>query len=95
MGNAPAQLSQLELVFEKAVSSLLALGGVTLFIMLLVGGFKYLTAGSDGKAMEGAQKTLTYAIGGLVLLAGSYMLLRIIGEFTGTEGVLTDFKISK
>lgn len=88
MGNPPATLEKLEIIFENVVVTLLALGGITLFIMLLTGGFKYLTSGGDPKAVEGAQKTLTYAIGGLVLLAGSYMILRIIATITGTDGVV-------
>ncbi len=93
MGPAPATLQGLETVFESVVTSLLALGGIVLFLMLLSGGFKYLTSGGDPKAVESAQKTLTYAIGGLVLLAGSYMLLNIIAQFTGAD--VTNFKIFK
>jgi hypothetical protein len=93
MGSAPATLQGLETVFESVVTSLLALGGIVLFLMLLSGGFKYLTSGGDPKAVEGAQKTLTYAIGGLVLLAGSFMLLNIIAQFTGAD--VTNFKIFK
>lgn len=89
----PAQLSQLEDVFGSVVTSLLALGGIVLFLMLLSGGFKYLTSGGDPKATEGAQKTLTYAIGGLVMLAGSYIILRIISDFTGAD--VTNFIIKK
>lgn len=95
MGAAPAQLSQLETVFENVVTSLLALGGIVLFLMLLSGGFKYLTSGGDPKATESAQKTLTYAIGGLVMLAGSFIILKIIGDFTGTDTIITNFKIFK
>lgn len=90
---APAQLSQLEEVFGNVVTSLLALGGIVLFLMLLSGGFKYLTSGGDPKATETAQKTLTYAIGGMVLLAGSYMILRIISDFTGAD--VTNFVITR
>ncbi len=93
MGPAPATLQQLETVFGNLVTSLLALGGIVLFLMLLTGGFKYLTSGGDPKAAEGAQKTLTYAIGGLVLLAGSYMILNIIKTFTGAD--VTNFVIYK
>jgi hypothetical protein len=93
MTTAPAQLSQLEDVFGNVVTSLLALGGIVLFLMLLSGGFKYLTSGGDPKAVEGAQKTLTYAIGGLVLLAFSYLILVIIGTFTGAD--VTNFVIFK
>lgn len=93
MGAEPAQLSQLQDVFGSVVGSLLALGGIVLFLMLLSGGFKYLTSGGDPKSVEGAQKTLTYAIGGLVLLAGSFMLLKIISTFTGAD--ITNFRISR
>ncbi|MEK7168620.1 MAG: pilin [Patescibacteria group bacterium] len=90
---SPPPLSKLEDVFGNVVTSLLALGGIVLFLMLLSGGFKYLTSGGDAKLAEGAQKTLTYAIGGLVLLAGSYMILRIISDFTGAD--VTNFVIYK
>lgn len=93
MAATPATLQDLEKVFESLVTSLLALGGIVLFLMLLNGGFKYLTSGGDPKATEGAQKTLTYAIGGLVLLAGSYMILNIIKTFTGAD--VTNFVIYK
>lgn len=89
----PAELSQLEDVFGNVVTSLLALGGIVLFLMLLSGGFKYLTSGGDPKATETAQKTLTYAIGGMVLLAGSYVILRIISDFTGAD--VTNFVITR
>ncbi len=91
MAASPATLQDLEKVFESLITSLLALGGIVLFLMLLNGGFKYLTSGGDPKATEGAQKTLTYAIGGLVLLAGSYMILNIIKTFTGAD--VTNFII--
>lgn len=87
----PAKISDLETIFGNVVTSLLALGGIVLFLMLLSGGFKYLTSGGDPKATETAQKTLTYAIGGMVLLAGSYMILRIISDFTGAD--VTNFVI--
>lgn len=90
---APAQLSQLGDVFGNVVTSLLALGGIVLFLMLLTGGFKYLTSGGDPKATETAQKTLTYAIGGMILLAGSYLILRIISDFTGAD--VTNFVITR
>lgn len=93
MAAAPAKLQDLETVFGSVVTSLLALGGFLLFLMLLSGGFKYLTSGGDPKATEGAQKTLTYAIGGLVLLAGSFIILKIIENFTGAT--ITNFVIYK
>lgn len=93
MNNDPAQLSDLDFIFENVVATLLSLGALALFIMLISGGFKYLTAAGDPKATESAQKTLTYAIGGLILLAGSFMILSIIQTITGVE--VTNFVIYK
>lgn len=80
-----ATLKGVEDVFGNLVGALLALAGIALFIMLLIGGFKYLTAGGDPKSVESAQKTLTYAIMGLVLVALAYLILKFINVFTGAN----------
>lgn len=86
-----AQLSGLECVFANIVQVVLAFGGIVLFLMLLVGGFKYITAGGNPQSLEGAKKTLTYAIGGTILLVFSFLVLVLIQEFTGVE--ITNFQI--
>jgi hypothetical protein len=65
--------------------------GIALFIMLIVGGFKYLTSGGDPKATESAQKIITYAIFGLAILLGGWLILLFIREFTGID--VTQFGI--
>jgi len=84
-------LAGLEQVFSNVVEVALALAGIVLFIMLISGGFKYITAGGDPKGIEGAKKTLTYAIGGMVFLAMAFLILRFIQEFTGVD--VTRFRI--
>jgi hypothetical protein len=91
-GDSPASLSDLEVLFQRVISIALGLGGIVLFVMLVVGGFKYLTSGGDPKAVESAQKTLTSAILGLVLLLSAYLILKLIGNFTGID--LTTFRVS-
>ena len=91
----PATIKDLEDVFTNIVKVLMAAGAFGLFIMLLTSGFKYLTSSGDPKAVEGAKKTLTYAIGGFVALAFSYLILRLIGMFTGTDTIITNFTIVK
>lgn len=81
----PAKISDLSIVFQNVVKSLLGLAGITLFIMLLLGGFKYMTSGGDPKAIEGAQKTITYAIGGLLVILASYLILVLIQTLTGAQ----------
>lgn len=86
---SPPPLQALETVFENLVSTLVAIGAFGLLIMLLLGGFKYLTSGGDQKAAESAKNTLTYAIAGFIFLAGSYMVLKIIEGITGVSNITT------
>lgn len=92
MTTAPAKISDLETVFGNVVRAALGFAGIVLFILLLVGGFKYITSGGDPKAAEGAKKTLTYAIGGLVLILLSYLILVLIYKITGVD--VTQFNIT-
>lgn len=93
-GGPPAELTGLEAVFSKVVGISIAIGGVALFIMIIIAGYKYILAGSDSKAAEGAKNTLTYAIYGIVLLALAYLILRLIANFTGVQGIL-NFQIGQ
>ena len=88
----PAQISDLETVFESLVRAILGFAAITLFILLVVGGFKFITSGGDPKAVEGAKKTISYAILGLVLLLVSYLILVLIREITGAP--VTEFNIT-
>jgi hypothetical protein len=86
-----ATIADFGCVFGNVVKVALGLAGIVLFIMLVVGGLKYITAGSDPKAAESAQKTITYAIGGLILILISFLILVLITTITGVD--VTKFTI--
>lgn len=86
-----ATISGLECVFSNIVQVVLAFGGIVLFLMLILGGFKYITAGGNPQAVEGAKKTLTYAVGGTILLALSFLILVVIQQITGLD--VTNFRV--
>jgi len=90
-GEKIATLQFFENVFENVVTIILGLAGIVLFIMLIVGGFRYITSGGDPKSVEAARKTLTSAIGGIVLIALAFLILKFIEVFTGVP--VTEFKI--
>lgn len=69
----------------------LGFAGIVLFILLVIGGFKFITSGGDPKAVEGAKKTLTSAIMGLVIILVAYLLLVLITAITGVD--VTTFKV--
>ncbi len=85
------QLRYFECVFGNVVNVVLGLAGIVLFIMLLLGGFSYITSGGDPKKVESARNTLTYAIGGVIFIALAYLILKFIEVFTGAP--VTEFKI--
>jgi hypothetical protein len=82
-----------ERVFSNIVIVAIGFAGLALFIMLLVGGFKYLTSAGNPKAAESARNTITYAILGLVLVALAYLILMFISTFTGVD--LSTFRITR
>jgi len=47
-------------IIENIFGLAIRLAGILAFIMLILGGFRYLTSGGDAKAAESARKTLTY-----------------------------------
>jgi len=86
-----ATIKGFEIIFQKILNVAVELAVVVLFIFLVIGGFKFITSGGDPKATESAKNTLTYAILGLVLLIGIWLILRFIEYFTGIQ--VTVFKI--
>ena len=82
---------QLEGIFENVVGAVLSLAGIVFFLILLMSGLKYMSAGGDPKAVESAKKSLTTAIGGIVFIALAYLILVLIEEITGAK--VTEFTI--
>lgn len=88
----PATISDLVQIMFDLLNLAIRLAGIATFIMIVIGGFKYLTAGGDPKAAESAKNTLTYAILGLVLIIAAWFIIRFIAEFTGVSALL-EFKL--
>jgi len=78
-----ATIQGFECIIIQILNLAVHLAGIAVFIMLIIGGFRYLTSGGDPKAAESARKTITYAIFGLALILISWFILRFIEEFTG------------
>jgi len=90
-GDVPT-IKDIECVAGNLVSAALGLAGIVLFIMFLIGGFKYMTSGGDPKAVEAAKGTLTQAVAGLVVLVLAYVVLVVIEAITGVN--VTEFKVT-
>lgn len=92
-GNDPvATIGSLSSLFTNLLRSVMALAGVILFIVLVMGGFTFLFSGGDQKKLEKAKGTITHALIGLTVLIGSYLILLLIKSITGVD--VTTFQLN-
>lgn len=87
-----ATLQCLVPMVERVIQGVLALSGVALFVMLVVGGYNFLLSGGDQKKLEAAKGTITGAILGLVVMVVAFLIIKTIATFTGATTV-TNFEI--
>jgi len=71
----------------QVVSDLLpfvfSLAAIVTFLYLLYGGFKYLTASGDPKAVDSARKVITSAITGLIIIFLAFTIITVLGRVLG------------
>lgn len=92
VGKEVATITCLEPLFANIIRGVMALSGVALLVMLLIGGFNFLFSGGDAKKLEAARGTIGSAFLGLIVIIMAYVILNAIGVFTGVAGV-TKFQI--
>ena len=70
---------------------------IVLFIMFVVGSFRYLTSFGNAERVKKAQGTLKYALIGFILFVSAYLILTIIQTlFLGSGGAnLFEFKLGE
>lgn len=86
-----ATLQNLDTVFGNVTSVILSLIGVSALLMLIIGGFQYLNAAGNKEGAARANRTLTYAVTGLVLAISAWMIIYLLANFLGLN--LTVFSV--
>jgi hypothetical protein len=89
--NDVATIQGLECLFYNVLQVIVTIAGLAFFFMFINGGFKYLFSSSEPKAVAAASSTLTSALIGLVGVIASWLILKLIQDFTGIN--VTIFKI--
>ncbi len=88
--NGFAKLSSIPILFENILGAVTVLGGFAALIMIIFGGFRYIVAQGDPKAVMAARGTLTWAVVGLVMIIVAWLILAFLADFLGLPG-LTKF----
>lgn len=68
----------IEDTIAKIINIFSLIVGAVAVIMIIVGGFKYITSGGDSSNISGAKNTILYAIVGLVIVAIAQAIVRFV-----------------
>jgi hypothetical protein len=74
-------------LFTRIIIFALAAAAFIFFMMLIWGGFRYLSAGGEPKNAEAARQTLTNAAVGLLIVVASLVIIEIVTRVVGTPGI--------
>lgn len=64
----------LETMISKIIKTFLSFLGIIFMILLILGGFNWMTAGGQETKVQKASKTIKQAIIGLIIVLGSYAI---------------------
>lgn len=70
--------SEIQRLVAAAVNILSWIVGVAAVIMIIIGGFKYVTSNGDANGTSGAKNTILYAVIGLVVAALAQALVQFV-----------------
>jgi len=65
------------------VKNAFVMAGVISFMLLILGGFGIIVAAGDAKKLEQSRGTMMGAVTGLIMIVGSFWIIRIIEKVTG------------
>ena len=87
-------LKCLEIVFGNILFMASFFVIIVLFIMFVVGSFRYLTSFGNAERIKKAQGTLKYALIGFILFVSAFLILTVIQKlFLGTGHNLFEFNL--
>lgn len=75
--NATKNFTNLASLVNNSLTYLFAIAGILLLLYLIWGGFDYLTSMGDPKKAEGANKKISSAIIGIIIIFISYWIVQL------------------
>lgn len=72
-------------VLSNTVGFLTVIGGIWFIFQFIIGAFGWLTAGGDKTKVETAQKRITQAFIGLIIIVAAIFLIDVIGNLLGLK----------
>jgi len=91
-GWEPAATVTVPDIISSLIKIILIVSAVIAFVFLVIGGIKWIMSGGDKEATAAAQKTVTSAIIGLLIVFSAWAIMGLLETFFGIE-VLTNLKL--
>ncbi|MBU0974799.1 pilin [Patescibacteria group bacterium] len=85
--NDVATIQGLECLIANIFTVIITLIGLGAFVMFIVGSVLWLISGGSTEGTKKARDTLTYAVLGIVVALGAFIVLNLIAGFTGVETI--------
>ncbi len=77
--------SRINDLIRQAINIFSVIVGVVAVIMIILGGFRYITSGGDSTKVGSAKNTILYALIGLIIVALAQIVVRfVLSKATGT-----------
>lgn len=85
-GNAGTTGNDLSGIASKIVNIFSIIVGIVAVIMIIYGGFRYITSGGDSGSVGNAKNTLIYAIVGLIIVALAQFIVHYVLNTANSSG---------
>lgn len=79
----PSQVDSVQKIVDLSINTITSIAGIAFFIMLIVGGYQFLTASGNQQQAEKAKSTLTTAGIGILLIAIAYPVVMFVAGILG------------
>jgi TRAP-type C4-dicarboxylate transport system permease small subunit len=70
--------TDLTVIITNVINILLFLVGTTAVIMLIIGGFRYVTSNGDSSAITSAKNTILYSIVGIIVALAAFAIVNFV-----------------
>ena len=87
------KVNNILVVIQAIIRFILIVAFIAAFIMLLIGGIRWITAGGDEKGVASARNMITAALIGLVVVLVAYAIIRLVELFFGFQIISNGVKI--
>lgn len=82
-----ATLACIPIIIKNVITAALVFSGMVALVLIIYSGTRYITSKGDPTKVEGAKKTFTYAILGLIVIFLSFFIVSIISQLTGVDQI--------